>query len=143
MRPRSEQEESEQEISRDGVTVENYLTDWDPVLSRMRPHRILESREDAESGEEFFMLSPTHGYRRHYRPTYSERDEEAGTEMMDVDEGPAREVRETMVREEGTVLPDDDYLWEDYDRNEPPEALDWTKLENCIRYMSEEEERRT
>ena len=142
-RPRSEQAESEQEVARDEVTVESYLTEWDPELSRMRPYRILQSLEDAESGEEFFMLSPDHGYRRHYRPSYSERDEEAGVESMEVDEEAAREARATLVREEGTTLPNDDYLWEGYDRNEPPEALDWTKLENCIRYMSEDEERRT
>ena len=47
-RPRSEQAELEQEIARDEVTVENYLTDWDPELSRMKPYRILESGEDAE-----------------------------------------------------------------------------------------------
>ena len=46
------------------------------------------------------------------------------------------------VHEEGTTLPDDDYLWQDYERDEPPEALDWSKLENCIRYLSEDEERR-
>ena len=46
------------------------------------------------------------------------------------------------IEEEGTTLPDDDYLWQDYDREEPPEALDWTKLENCIRYLTEDEERR-
>ena len=70
------------------------------------------------------MLSLNYGYRRHYRPTYLERDEEAGAEMMDVDEGAAREARATLVREEGTTLSNDDYLWEDYDRSEPPEALD-------------------
>ena len=48
----------------------------------------------------------------------------------------------TEVNEEGTTLPDDDYLWQDYDREELPEALDWSKLEDCIRYLSEDEERR-
>ena len=119
--------------------MENYLTDWDPELQRLRPYRILESGDDAASGEEFFTLSPTHGYRRHYRPTASERDEEAGTELMGVDEGLAYE---DVTIAEGTTLPDDNYLWQDYDRDEPPEALDWNKLENCIRYLSEDEERR-
>ena len=60
------------------MTVEQYLTDWDPMLHRLRPYRILAPREDAESGEEFFVLCPEQGYRRVYRPTASERDEEAG-----------------------------------------------------------------
>ena len=81
-RPREEeQEEGEEEptsSNRDDVTVEQYLTDWDPMLHRLRPYRILASREDAESGEEFFVLCPEQGYRRVYRPTASERDEEAG-----------------------------------------------------------------
>ena len=82
------------------------------------------------------MLSPTHRYRRHYRPTASERDEEAVVEPMDVVEDLGYE--DVPVVDEGATLPDDDY----YDREEPPEALDWNKLENCIRYFTEDEERR-
>lgn len=33
------------------------------------------------------MSGPTHGYRRHYRPTASVRDEEAGNDQMEIDEG--------------------------------------------------------
>ena len=131
-RPREgegEEEEEERSHSRDDVTVEQYLTDWDPVLQRLRPYRILNSGSDAESGEEFFVLSPTHGYRRQYRPTFSERDEEAGVEDMEVDGGNA--AYSNVPVEEGATLPDDDYLWEAYERDEPPEALDWSKLENC------------
>ena len=140
--PREEEEEEEEQRSngRDDVTVEQYLTDWDPELHRLRPYRILTSGDDAESGEEFFMLSPTHGYRRHYRPTASERDEEAGVEEMEVDGGSA--AYSDVPVESGTTLPNDDYLWQDYDREDPPEALDWNKLENCIRYLSEDEEGR-
>ena len=100
----------------------------------------MNSGSDAESGEEFFVLSPTQGYRRQYRPTASERDEEAGVEDMEVDGGNAA-YRDVPV-EEGATLPDDDYLWEAYERDEPPEALDWSKLENCVRYLNEDEERR-
>ena len=89
---------------------------------------------DAESGEEFFVLSPTHGCRRHHRPT-------AGVEPMDVVEDPSYE-NVPVVANEGATLPDDDYLWQDHDREEPPEALDWNKLENCIRHLTEDEERR-
>ena len=71
--------------------------------------------------QEFLMLSPTHGYRRRYRPTASERDGEAGSEQMDVDGCLAYE---DVPVGEGTTLPDDDYLWQDYDQDEPPEALD-------------------
>ena len=140
-RPREEEgeEEEERSQSRDDVMVDQFLTDWDPVLQRLRPYRILNSSNDAESGEEFFVLSPNHGYRRLYRPTASERNEEAEIAEMEVDESD-RGYSEVPL--EGTTLPDDDYLWEAYERDEPPEALDWSKLENCIRYLSEDEERR-
>ena len=61
------EEEEERSQSRDDVTVEQYLTHWDPVLQRLRPYRILNSGNDAESGEEFFVLSPTHGYQKEMR----------------------------------------------------------------------------
>ncbi|CAK9030283.1 unnamed protein product, partial [Durusdinium trenchii] len=119
-------------------TAGHIITDWDPMTGTLADYRVLQSEEEAFSGEEYFMGNPVSGYHRHYRPTTSEREnpsfvnDAAPPSYMDVDDPMPPE-----NFNDAAENPNNRSVLEP-----PPEDADWWDFENLFKYMKCEEEQR-
>ena len=136
--PDEEMEEQGGETELQQRTAGQIITDWDPMTGTLADYRVLQSEEDAFSGEEYFMGNAVSGYHRYYKPTASEREDPsfendaAPPAYMDVD-GP--------LRPEGyNEAAEDPNNRSAFDPT--PVDADWWDFENLFKYMKREEEQR-
>ena len=136
--PDEEMDEQGGETEMQQRTAGHIITDWGPMTGTLADYRVLQSEEDAFSGEEYFMGNAVSGYHRYYKPTASEREDPsfendaAPPAYMDVDDPPRPEGYNEAAEDPNNRSAFDS----------PPVDVDWWEFENLFKYMKREEEQR-